>query len=73
MGMKMKRYHLWFKQGITRVENLGAWDGTDKRDALERCLTHRNQTIAKRANLLGLSEDRYLNDYVDAQELNGSD
>jgi hypothetical protein len=31
------------------------------------------QTIAQRANLLGLSEDRYLNDYVDAEELNGSD
>jgi len=27
------------------------------------------QAVAQRANLLGLSEDRYLNDYVDAEEL----
>jgi hypothetical protein len=52
-----------------RVENLGVWEGTDKRDALEKCLTQRNQTIAQRANLLGLSEDRYLNDYVDGKNL----
>jgi hypothetical protein len=68
----MKRYHLWFKQGITRVENLGVWEGEDKRRALARCLAERNQTIAKRAIDLGLSEDRYINDYVEAEELNGS-
>jgi hypothetical protein len=66
----MKRYRLWFKQGITRVEDLGVWDG-EARDATTKCLAQRNQTIAQCADLLGLAEDRYLNDYVEAEELNG--
>ena len=68
----MKRYRLWFRQGITRVEDLGMWEGEDKRHALARCLAERNQTIADCADRLDLSEDRYLNDYVEAEELNGS-
>jgi hypothetical protein len=71
-GNEMKRYRLWFKQGITRVEDLGVWEGEDKRDAATKCLAQRNQTIAHCADLLGLSEDRYLIDYVEAEELNGS-
>ena len=67
----MKRYRLWFKQGIARVEDLGLWEGEDKRDATEKCLAQRNQTIAHCADRLGLSEDRYLSDYVEAEELDG--
>jgi hypothetical protein len=69
----VKRYRLWFKQGTTRTEDLGIWPGEDVRHALERCLAERNQTIAKRAGDLGLTEDRYFTDYVGAKELNGSD
>jgi hypothetical protein len=67
----MKRYRLWFKQGITRVEDLGLWEGEDKRATTEKCLAERNQTIANRADRLGLSEDQYLSDYVEAEELDG--
>jgi hypothetical protein len=67
----MKRYRLWFKQGVTRVEDLGVWEGEDKREATTACLAQRRQTIAHCADLLGLSEDQYLNDYVEAEELNG--
>jgi hypothetical protein len=65
----MKRFRLWFKQGSTRAEKLGDWDGVDKRDALRECLKTQHQTVAQRAALLGISEDRFVDDYVDAEEL----
>ncbi len=67
----MKRYRIWFRQGTTRVEKLGVGDGKDKREALEHCLALRNQTVAQFADRLGLSEDQYLSDYVEAEELTG--
>jgi hypothetical protein len=67
----MKRYRLWFKQGTTRVEDLGVGHGKDEREALENCLGLRNQTIALFADRLGLSEDQYLSNYIEAEELNG--
>jgi hypothetical protein len=65
----MKRYRLWFKQGSTHVEKLGDWDGVDKRNALQECLKTRGQTISQRATMLGVSGDRFVDDYVDAEEL----
>jgi hypothetical protein len=68
VGTQMKRYRLWFKEGVSRVEDLGVWEGETKREATAKCLAERNQTIPHCAGMLGLSEDQYLNEYVEAEE-----
>jgi hypothetical protein len=67
--LEMKRFRLWFKEGTTLAEKLGVWEGVGKRDAVQECLKARDQTIAQRAAMLGISEDRYVNDYVEAEDV----
>jgi hypothetical protein len=65
----IKHFHLRIVQGSNREDLGGPWSGETVGDALAFCLSTRGQTIKQLADMLGLSEDRFINDYVEATEV----
>jgi hypothetical protein len=65
----MKRFNFAIVQGPNRNDLGGPWSGETIRDALAFCLSTRGQTIKQLADMLGLSEDRFISDYVEATEV----
>ena len=64
----MKRFHLWIVQTDYR-EDLGIWPGDTVADALAICLGQRGQTVRQRAEILGLSQDHFIRDCIEAKEV----
>jgi len=65
----IKHFHLWIVQGSNREDLGGPWSGETVADALSFCLSTRGQTIKQMADRLGLSEDRFISDYIEATEI----